>query len=558
MNKLMPPSKLKTALECLSMRSVESVQDGNVLGSFDCYMHVSRPIEDKLRQRMKAIDASGGGIVLLVGSAGDGKSHLISTMKREFDWASTCYYNDATASCSPRKTAIETLKEALVDFKDDSIGSTDRKLVLAINLGKLNALIDEDDVRDEYRQLVNAVEPIFDEDDSTPPIESDRIKVVLFTNEQIFEFYPEDDGAYPVKSSFLASILDKIVAPVDGNPFYQAYVEDGQNGTNPADPIRLNYELLSLPEVRRTVEMSVIEAIICSRLLITPREFLDFVYSILVPTVMPHEPSALDCEVMLPSLIYGGGRNMILQALSNLDPLKYSSTAHDRLLSILFTANAISEADSSILEQGLPEVMVNRLNGMYSNNGHDTLCVAKFVYRLQHVLSYHSENEDYLSYLALLKGVFNGSSEDMQDVYELVSKSIPRHCGSYYDKQDMVPLSIQGGKYRMFSSLKLEPEEIVAPFSCSNRTEFFLRFNLSWRISGEKVILTMDYQLYAYLRDLCRGKLALSYENERDLTFSDFVGALARMCDCSKEISIVRNDGKEMVLKEIFKSIQLQ
>jgi hypothetical protein len=68
----------------------------------------------------------------------------------------------------------------------------------------------------------------------------------------------------------------------------------------------------------------------------------------------------------------------------------------------------------------------------------------------------------------------------------------------------------------------------------------------------------MDYQLYAYLRDLSRGKLALSYENEKNLTFSDFVGALARMCDCSKELSIVRNDGKEMVLKEIFRSIQLQ
>ena len=146
----------------------------------------------------------------------------------------------------------------------------------------------------------------------------------------------------------------------------------------------------------------------------------------------------------------------------------------------------------------------------------------------------------------------------MQDVYELVSKSIPRHSGSYYDKQDMVPLSIQGAKYRMFSSLRLEPEEIIAPFSHSNRTEFFLRFNLSWRVSDEKLILTMDYQLYSYLRDLCRGKLALSYENEKNLTFSDFVGSLAHMCDCSKELTIVRNDGKEMVLKEIFRSIQLQ
>ncbi len=555
----MPTSKLKAALERLSMHSIESVQDGSELSIFDAYMHVERPIEQKLRSKMRQIEEEGGGIILLVGSAGDGKSHLISQMKREFAWDSSCYYNDATASCSPRKTAIDTLKDVLEDFQDANLYNTNRKLVLAINLGKLNALIDEEFVRDNFSQLVKAVLPIFDEDDSTPPIESNRIKVVLFTNEQIFEFYPEDDGIYPVKSTFLSSLLYKIVAPVEDNIIYQAYAEDVQNGLDAADPVRINYELLSLPEIRTTVEMTVIEAIIRSRLIITPREFLDFIHSILVPIVGQKRLTPLDCEALLPSLIYGGGKNMILNALSELDPLKHSSTEHDKELSVLFNAHAIPEGYFPIsIAERLPLLMINRLNSLYDNNGHDTPRIAKFVYRLKHVLAYHSESEDYLCYLSLLRGVFKSSYSEMHDIYELVSKTLPRHCGSYYSKRDMIPLSIQGAKFRIFSSLKLEPEEIVAPFSLDNRTEFFLRFNLKWSTPGSQIILTMDYQLYSYLRDLNRGKLALAYENDKNLEFCNFVAELARMCDCRKELFIVCNDGEEMTLKETFRSIYLQ
>ena len=557
----MPTSKLKAALERLSMHSIESVQDGSTLSAFDSYMHIERPIEQKLRKKMQQIEEAGGGIILLVGSAGDGKSHLISRMKREFQWDSTCYYNDATASCSPRKTAIDTLKDALADFRDVSINTTNRKLVLAINLGKLNAFIDEDYVKSEFQQLVKATLPIFDEDDSTPPIETERIKVVLFTNEQIFEFYPEDDGKYPVKSFFLSSLLGKIVARNDENVFYRAYLEDVQNGLDDADPVRINYELLSLSDVRKTVEMSVIEAIIRSQLLITPREFLDFVYSILVPPIERKSLTALDCEALLPTLIYGGGNNMILQALSELDPLKHSSTEHDKQLSILFNAHAIPEEvfPSAVTEQ-LPEIMLHRLNRLYDNNGRDTPRIAKFVYRLKHVLDYHSESVDYRSYLALLRDVFNNSDVEIEKVYQLVSKGIPRHCGSYCNKHDMIPLSIHGSKYRIFSSLKLELQEIKSSFSKDKRTEFFLHFNLVWKSPEvpEPVVLTMNYQLYTYLQDLKRGKLALDYESEKNLVFCDFVANLARMSNCEKELFIVRNDGKELTLKKPFRSIYFQ
>ena len=97
----MAASQLKEAFLHLSQHSVDSVQNGKSFTKWDEYMHVDRPIESKLMEKMDEIDNAGGGIVLLVGSAGDGKSHLISRIKQMSDWGDGSFYNDATASSSP-------------------------------------------------------------------------------------------------------------------------------------------------------------------------------------------------------------------------------------------------------------------------------------------------------------------------------------------------------------------------------------------------------------------------------------------------------------------------
>ena len=555
-------SQLKDVLERLSLHSVESVQDGNSLSAFDEYMHVERPIEGELRSRMRAIERSGGGIVLLVGSAGDGKSHLISRMRKEFSWGDECFYNDATASSSPRKDAIATLKEALVEYKDINLGSTCRKLVLAINLGKLNAFIDDEEVKKDYSCIVKASVPIFDEDDTTPPEESDRIKVVLFTDEQIFEFHPDNESEYPVSSSFISLILEKIASRDEDNPFYRAYKMDIQNEMRMQEPCIINYELLQIAAVRKTIEMSLIEAIVRYKLLITPREFLDFIYSIIVhPQIDRHNFTKNNyLEALLPTLLYEGTRNLINNAVSKLDPFKYSNLQHDEILSCLFTSLSIPEDYLPECGCELPRDMVDMINKLYDNNGRDITRVVKFVYRLGHVLNYHSECKDYISYLNLLRNLFRGEiNEVMQEMDELVNGTIPRHSASYYDKQNMIPLNTQGSMYRLFTNLQIELNEIPDNlFNPNSKTRFFIRFMLAWSVKGETVKLQMDYQLYTYLQDLKRGKLAVSYENDKHIGFSSFLRDLTALCESSSPITIVRVDNKELTLMEKYKSIFLQ
>lgn len=265
----MAATRLKEAFLHLSQHSVDSVQNGKSFTEWDDYMHVDRPIENKLYEKMDEIDNAGGGIVLLVGSAGDGKSHLLSRIRQMSDWGDNSFYNDATASSSPKKTAIDTLKEALVEFKDENLYKTKSKLVLAINLGKLNALIDDDVFKAEYKGIVESTWPIFDDDDTTPPIDSERIKVVMFVDQQAFEFHKEPVER-TVDSKFLSAILEKIISKNPNNPFYKAYKEDIASGVNLKDPLILNYELLSTEEVRNTIVMTIIEAIVRFKMIITP------------------------------------------------------------------------------------------------------------------------------------------------------------------------------------------------------------------------------------------------------------------------------------------------
>ena len=137
--------------------------------------------------------------------------------------------------------------------------------ILAINLGKLNAFIDEPDIRAIYGEIAKAADPLFDDDDTIPPLNTERVKIVEFTNKQLFELYPDKEGYTAIASRFLSSILDKLVSPTASgkeNPFYAAYTEDLKNNISPKNPILLNYQLLMFPEVRRTIVLTVIEAII--------------------------------------------------------------------------------------------------------------------------------------------------------------------------------------------------------------------------------------------------------------------------------------------------------
>lgn len=542
---------LSQALSRFSQKALDSVQSGQGLKDFDQYMHVKRPIEGRIKQKMLEIDNAGGGILLLVGSAGDGKSHIISTLKEPSNWPKSSYYNDATESSSPYKNAITTLKESLVDFADENIDETSSKLLLAINLGKLNGLIEDDEFKLKYKNIAKAVEALFDDNESTHPQETSRIKIVLFTDDQNFEIYPQDNTEYPVNSDFFSGIIDRIVSDNPQNIIHQEYLKDKALPLQ-KDPLLLNYELLKIEDIKESIVKLVIEAIVRFGLRITPREFLDFIYTILVPTKDNYKEKSDFYSCLLPYLLFEKeSDNQIQKAIRKLDPLKNSNRNHDYTLSQLFSSYCIpKDILAAYGFDKMPTPLITRVNQFFDNNGNDIEESSKFVIRMMHLTKYHSDSETYISFLNTLKNILIGDEETMEKMYDLVLRCIPRHYGSYFYKDQMLPSDLQGGKYRFYVSLPPEFDPIASEFRPERPNVFPLSFNLTFLIDSEKIHLLIDYPLFSYLMSLNRGRLASTYENDRNLSFGLFLRKLSKTCNQKGNLTIVSSDSEELTIKK--------
>lgn len=294
-------------LQRLCHGSQEAVQSGSALSPMDQYLHVERLIESDIRIKMDEISEQGGGLLLLVGSAGDGKSHIISNLKASGKYADFEFLNDATEGCSPSMNAVKTLKYTLQNFSDERIEHTTDKILVAINLGKLLDFVEDSEIKSRYTTFCNVAQSLAEGDQQTIH-KTNKIKIISLSHQQIFELDTEtSDNTYPVSSRFLSCILSKIASKSENNPFYQAFLEDKVKGQNAIDPVAINYELLQVTEIQNTIVKLLIEAIIRFNLLVTPREFLDFVYSILVyPSWKTYRESKDFFSALLPTMLLNG------------------------------------------------------------------------------------------------------------------------------------------------------------------------------------------------------------------------------------------------------------
>lgn len=545
----MEESKLVKTFKRLSQGSRQSVSNGQALDLFDEYIHVERPIEKTVRKAMDDIREKGGGLLLLVGSAGDGKSHMIASLKK--DYSDFKYRNDASESPDPDLEAREYLKRCLEDFNDESIDTTNTKLLVAINMGKLSEFIDDNSIRERFHKVVECAQTLFDEDNLHHK-ETERVRIVSFGNHQIFELYPERiNEEYPVDSEFIRAVLGKITQDSNDNIFYQSYKESKPKGDD-YDPVYVNYELLRLPAVQDTIVKILIEAIIRYKLLLTPRELFDFIYRIVVPdTIKNFKKKDHFFSSLLPYLIFGGGEGKILKTIALLDPLKHGCIYHNDCLSNLFTSANIPKDLVDKLKGNIHENFFDILTQFYSNNRKDVDNISKLIFRLEHLLNYHSESVEYREFLAILGGYYGKDTDRIDKLYEKVSLCIPHYYGSYTNESNIVPLNIQGRDYKLFtSSQNLDPiwDDTDVDFDTNNRNQFIIEIKTRWKIKNE-ITLKVEYQLYEELCKICNGKLTLISERDHNLQFGKFISELVQQTDYQNSIIILSPDNKQYTLR---------
>jgi len=221
-----------------------------------------------------------GKLLILTGSAGDGKSALLSRAYEEAKNAGIseltpdCVHMDATASTKKHETYVEELASFLDTVVAEQPTGGPRK-GLAINLGLAIDFFDRQGMAEDYPEIWNAIDAVR----SSPESAADDVHAINLSHRQTYETAPDHLG-----EGLLQEIADRFDVSDPESPFYDAYQHEVENcpaGTN--CPLRYNVEQFSDPAVRnRVVELIAASSILHNGYL-NPREILHQISSLLLP-----------------------------------------------------------------------------------------------------------------------------------------------------------------------------------------------------------------------------------------------------------------------------------
>lgn len=295
--------KFINELNRLRKSSSDSIDNVEKFDQFKSYMHVVRKMEEDLKGLLRKVNASGKKtLVLLCGSAGDGKSHLLSYLKNldeEHLIDDYFVYNDATESSAPSKTAIETLNEFLSDYRDENLASLGQNVILAINLGVLSNFIDSK-YADHFCTLRKYIE--------NSDILTSRVNNNEYDCESNFQHISFSDynlyslSAEGIHADYIEKLLEKVFIADEENLFYKTYSKECLNCSLAKKcPVKLNYDYMKDKKRQRFVAELLVKTIIQDKMILTTREILNFIYDIIVsPRFM--ENQIIDDKIKIADL----------------------------------------------------------------------------------------------------------------------------------------------------------------------------------------------------------------------------------------------------------------
>lgn len=571
---------LITELSKLKESSKEAVENIESFDRFKQYMHIKREVEDKLKDVIeKSIVSSTNHLILVCGSVGDGKSHILSYLisqnpeiREHFD-----IHNDATESSAPTKTSMDTLFEVLKDFSDEAIASVNppKNILLAINLGTLNNFLNSEYANQftnlkEYVLLKGILEAKIEENTFE---EESKFQFVNFSDYHLFSL--SEDG--PV-SNYIESALNRITDQSEENPFYQNYTRNCLHSCSLSNrcPVKYNYELLMHKKVKRAIVKVIAEMILKYKTIISSRTLFDFFYHILVDTELEQRSvnntfkqyvTDLDTKQMLlalmPNLFFNSRYySETFKNLVYLDPINKRSETLDTLTITFYNTQSFYELFESYIEKKVVSDTI--LQDIVRNMGVDDREIG--IQTLLRLYAF-SPNKDY------------GSLDIQDDVYYSYVKNlyywnkgvIPELLGLYQDivingiyewngKSEKGHINIYPGrnqlKYTISQSIKIKPytdnlkaidKECLDSFS-TDMTLYFINSNEN---DSKKYEIRIDYPLYELLVRIKDGYRPNKQDKNNFINFVDFV---SNMIENSKEqelVKITEKIGKELKKYEL-------
>ena len=525
-------------IKFLSSSSKESIVNSEVFSEFNDYMHVERPIQSKLERALYNLREKEHGIIFLVGSVGDGKSHLLSyfNKKKPDLLEGVKIYNDATESNNPYKTAVETLASELDKYHK----KITKKLVVAINIGMLHNLKEFLARAQIEMDVINTIEnsDIF----STYGMREDAyehndITIVSFINEKVNEI---SEGE--IKNLFIIDIFKKVFNKDINNPFYRAYQED--EGFSRNEAVYINYRLMLENSVQKTVIHLLNKIQIENKRILSTRSILNFIYDIVVPEGIEREN-----ESMLVNLLFNNfDKSQILNSISQHDPILFQDSKIDVLNIELYNTLDLQSKCKEIFGE---ETFLKINNYLYLLEGLAHNRRFEIILRLDYLFNYEKyEPKIFNEYINILENL----PYDINLKKSLVNKilvTINNWKGS--PKSGFIFNETLKPDTNLRIGLKFNPK--LKNIKVTNK----LTLEVELSIQGNNYSLEVDYNLYKLMDKIERGYLLKMQDIQETVVFSEFIDNVVNDLESTNETLInLPNSNDTFVIREGFIGYEIE
>ena len=562
-------------LKKLKESSKEAVENITRFSEFKNYMHVKRNVQDELFNIIdKSSKSNSSKLILVCGGVGDGKSHIISYFKNnypdmmlEFD-----IHNDATESFEPGKTSIDTLNDVLKDFNDDNILHSNKKLILAINLGALSNFIDSK-YEDNFKKLKKYVEDkkILDVDISDNSYEEEsNFQFINFSDYHIYSLTEEK-----AKSQYVEDIVNKITQDDERNVFKNSYKSNCQNCDKCYKcPIKINYEMLMKESVKEKLIDVLIECVVKDKLIISTRSLLNFIYDFIVNTELDNKNNEelklyidkISCEqfikcIFVSNLFDHRELSQILNSLNKIDPINSISEDLDNIIIKLNITEDIAGVFNSYLnidgnnyleslmsKNDAIEYEKNKLKTKTEQNYLIDSLINMFI-RLNIFIPREDLNLDDKIYLEYMKNLYYwniGERRKLANLYNNVKVAIYNWNGEVSDGRINISVGKNQMRYKISQKLNLSADLSNIKV---NGSEELLKFNPSLIIGyksedkGTNYKIDIDFNLYELLMRIKDGYRPNKNDKYNYINFVEFINKIQKLGSQNKEIYIEDKQG---------------
>lgn len=552
-------SKLKES----SKEAVENIGD---FTSFKKYMHIERDAQKGLDELIhRAIESDKAQLILVCGSVGDGKSHIISYFNDKYPKIMNNFilHNDATESLEPNKTSMDTLNDVLDEFSDEKIENSNKKIILAINLGTLNNFIDSNKYGERFTKLKQFVVEKKILENSIEDSSFDEKNSFQFINFSDYHLFTLNNGK--VYSDYIKSIIQRITKSSEKNYFYLSYKQHCINCENKNYcPIKANYELLSKDNVQNSIIDLLVQCVVKDKIIISTRALLNFIYELIVPRSYIDINSAtfkngivkLDSieyvNSLMPNIIFNNKElSFIFEALSSIDPLNVRNEKVDEFVIDFNNHSDIMQYFNKYID--FPKDFLWKIINTNINNTEKKKDINDELLKL-FIRSYYICGIEYLfslrdsiydEYMTALFYYNRGDKLKLKNVYENVKNGIMKWNGEAEKEYLNIFIGKNQTKYKVSEKVELKADTRNLPKNDDVDIKKFigtLKLQYKDEKTQESYDIDIDYNLYKLLVQINNGYRPNKKDRNHFIKFIEFIGKLEDTGSQNKELVFIEKN----------------